>query len=69
MKLLVSLKVRRNWEKRMEFFVIFLTNHLSVKTANSTAEVRGRGTVIIVLTTGDIVRISPVYHVPLYHAN
>ena len=41
-----------------------LKNHLSVKTANSTAEVRGRGTVIIVLTTGDVVRISPVYHVP-----
>ena len=41
-----------------------LKNHSSVRTANSTAEVRGRGTVIIVLTTGDVVRISPVYHVP-----
>ena len=41
-----------------------LKNHLSVRTANSTAEVRGRGTVILVLTTGDIIRISPVYHVP-----
>ena len=41
-----------------------LKNHSSVRTANSTAEVRGRGTVIIVLTTGEIVRISPVYHVP-----
>ena len=41
-----------------------LKNHSSVKTANSTAEVRGRGTVIIVLTTGDVVRINPVYHVP-----
>ena len=41
-----------------------LKNPSSVKTANSTAEVRGRGTVIIVLTTGDVVRISPVYHVP-----
>ena len=41
-----------------------LKNHSSVKTANSTAEVRGIGTVILVLNTGDIVRISPVYHVP-----
>ena len=41
-----------------------LKNHSSVKTANSTAEVQGRGTVIIVLTTGEVVRISPVYHVP-----
>ena len=41
-----------------------LKNHLLVRTANSTAGVRGRGTVIIVLTTEDVVRISPVYHVP-----
>ena len=41
-----------------------LKNHLSVRTANSTTEVRGIGTVFLVLNTGDIVRISPVYHVP-----
>ena len=41
-----------------------LKNHSSVKTANSTAEVQGRGTVIIVLTTGEVVRISSVYHIP-----
>ena len=41
-----------------------LKNHSLVKTANSTAEVRGRGTVILVLTTGEFVRISLVYHIP-----
>ena len=41
-----------------------LKNHSLVRTANSTAEVRGRGTVIIALTTGEVVRISLVYHVP-----
>ena len=41
-----------------------LKNHSSVKTANCTAEVRGKGTVILALNTGEIVRISPVYHIP-----
>ena len=41
-----------------------LKDHSSVKTANSTAEVQGKGTVILALNTGEIIRISPVYHVP-----
>ena len=41
-----------------------LEGNKSVKTANSSAQMIGKGTIIIVLSTGETVRIYPVYHVP-----
>ena len=35
-----------------------------VRTANPVAQIIGKGTVILALTTGEIVRIYPVYHIP-----
>ena len=41
-----------------------LEGNKSVKTANSSAQMIGKGTIIIVLSTGEAVRIYLVYHVP-----
>ena len=41
-----------------------LEKQVSVRTANSTASIEGKGTIIIVLHSGNSVRISPVYYIP-----
>jgi len=41
-----------------------LEKQVSVWTANSTASIEGKGTIIIVLHSGDSVRINPVYYIP-----
>ena len=35
-----------------------------VRTANSVAQMIGKGTVLLALATGEVVRIYPVYHIP-----
>ena len=35
-----------------------------LKTANSSATIEGKGTIILALSTGEKVRIYPVYYVP-----
>jgi len=40
-----------------------LKEEVFVTTANSRAQVIGKGTIIIVLSTEDIIRISPVYYI------
>jgi hypothetical protein len=35
-----------------------------VKTANSSARIKGKGTIIMLLSTGEAIRISPVYYIP-----
>ena len=35
-----------------------------VQTANSSARVLGQGTIILVLSTGEVVRIKPAYYIP-----
>jgi len=35
-----------------------------IKTANSSAHIEGKGTILSVLSTGEVLRIYPVYHVP-----
>ena len=35
-----------------------------VRTANSVAQIIGKGTIILALTTGEVVHIYPVYHIP-----
>jgi hypothetical protein len=35
-----------------------------VTTANSHAQIKGKGTIILLLSTGEVVRISPVYYIP-----
>ena len=39
-------------------------DNVSVRTANSSAQIVGQGTVLMVLSTGEIVRINPVYYIP-----
>src|SRR6202000_3384537 len=35
-----------------------------VKTANSTARIAGKGTILLVLNNTELIRLSPVYHIP-----
>jgi len=41
-----------------------IENGIEVLTATSSAQIRGKGTVILVLSTGGAVRIHPVFYVP-----
>jgi hypothetical protein len=41
-----------------------LMSQTFVRTANSSAQIMGKGTVILSLSTSEVVRISPVYYIP-----
>jgi hypothetical protein len=41
-----------------------LTSQTFVRTANSSAQTMGKGTVILSLSTSEVVRISPVFYIP-----
>jgi hypothetical protein len=41
-----------------------LTSQTFVKTAKSSTQIRGKGTVILSLSTSEVVRISPVFYIP-----
>src|SRR5258708_7336030 len=41
-----------------------MTSQILVKTANSSALLRGKGTVILMLSNGERIRINPVYYIP-----
>ena len=41
-----------------------LTEPMFVQTANLSAQVKGKGTILLVLSTNEVVRITPVFHIP-----
>ena len=41
-----------------------LTEPMFVQTANSSAQIKGKGTILLVLSTNEVVRITPVFHIP-----